>query len=297
MQFWYELPNCKKIFMRALLFSLMTGDNETVGAKGQQDLELYMLIEDATKQYQQLKMQEELEIARSVQTAFLPKENFRSGAVETFGVSYPAKEVGGDYYDFIAHDDDLNIAIADVSGKGLAAAIVMSSLKSALQAFIDIEADFLRIVPSLNNIAHQNLPKNMFITAFYGRLNLETNEFTYCNAGHNYPLLIREDGEIVELKTGGIILGIFPDATYEIGKLTLEKGDIILAYTDGITEAINTAEEEFGEDRLMEVIKSIKNPDPQNLIQRIIQEVKQFQGDADQYDDMTLFAVKMMGKE
>jgi sigma-B regulation protein RsbU (phosphoserine phosphatase) len=171
--------------------------------------------------------------------------------------------------------------------------MVMSSLKSSLQTLIKSETNFNNIIPSLNETIYENTLPEMFITMFYGRVDQETNEFVYCNGGHNYPMLIRNNGDIELLKAGGLILGIFPDSNYEIATLSLESGDTILCYTDGITEAINSKNEEYGDGRLLNFVKENRTLSPESLIEGIIEDVSAFQGTARQYDDITLFALKM----
>ena len=133
----------------------------------------------------------------------------------------------------------------------------------------------------------------MFITMFWGHMDFDSGKFMYCNAGHNYPILIRGNGDIEFLKTGGLILGMFPDATYEMDEIQLEKDDTLLCYTDGVTEAINFRDEEFGEERLFQIAKYFKAPSSEMLVKKIVKRVEAFAGPADQYDDMTLFAMKV----
>lgn len=301
LQFWYTRPDGKRIFIEAQLTYLELTHEEFNKYKTRNQAEIdniVMIIQDITERIERYNMQKELEIARDVQRSFLPKSNYENEHVETYGLFYPAKEVGGDYYDFIPNQTEsiLTIAIADVTGKGVSSAMVMSSLQTSLRMLIEVNNQFkcLKCIATyLNNLVYKNTPQDMFITMFYGTLNLKNYEFTYCNAGHNYPILIRNTGETQLLKTGGLVLGVLPHADYNLGKFPLEKGDMILCYTDGIVEAVNEKDEEFGEDRLMKVIQEKKDSSPKELVERIINRVNQYKGSAEQYDDITIFAVKM----
>ncbi|MBN2543568.1 serine/threonine-protein phosphatase [bacterium] len=297
LQFWYKSPqSAEKILIRMLVYRFMKL-KELPGGGG--NLEITIAFDDVTNEYKRNLLQRELEIARNVQLSFLPKNNFNNERLETYGVSYPAEEVGGDYYDFIPSNNSLNFVIADVSGKGISASMVMASLKISLQNLIETGIKFENIIPHLNDLIYRNTPRDVFITMFLGKLNLGTRELIYTNSGHNPPILTQHPGEMRFLKTGGTVLGAFPDQTYSTGNVKLEKNDIILCYTDGITESENIRGDQFEEKRLFKTINTFQSSaasrrgTTRNIVNRIVNEVKTFRGEASQVDDITLFALRM----
>jgi serine phosphatase RsbU (regulator of sigma subunit) len=276
------------------IFMQRYGRDDLVGRQ-EGNLRINIILDDITKEYERFNLQKELEIAKDVQKGFLPKTNFVNDTVETYGFTYPAKQVGGDYYDFIPHKQQLNTVIADVSGKGVSAALIMSSLKTSLLSFIEIDLPLQAIMEKMNAIIYEISASDKFITMFLGCFDFHTNRFIYCNAGHNFPIWIKNSGEIQVLDKSSLILGGFPDVPYELEDIFLESGDALLFYTDGITEAINGNDEEFGEQRLLDAVKSLQSADipPKDLVESIIKKVNQFRGNAEQADDITIFAMKV----
>jgi sigma-B regulation protein RsbU (phosphoserine phosphatase) len=275
-----------------MLFYKLVEEKEQLGGGG--NLDIGVVIDDITKEFEQLQMYKELEIARTVQEKFLPRSNFTCDGIETYGVTYPAKEVGGDYYDCILHDNRLHFAIADVSGKGISAAMVMSCLKTTLQNLIETGTQFHKIMPYLNSIIYKNTPENMFVTMFLGRIDLVTRELHYCNTGHYYPIHVQAGGTIDFLKTGGSVLGAFAESSYDTGKDQLHVDDTIFCYTDGIIDAENGRGVQFDEDRVIDTFKTMVHLPPDKLVRGIIDEVQEFQGIAPQVDDITVFALRMV---
>jgi serine phosphatase RsbU (regulator of sigma subunit) len=276
------------------IFMQRYGRDDLVGRQ-EGNLRINIILDDITKEYERFNLQKELEIAKDVQKGFLPKTNFVNDTVETYGFTYPAKQVGGDYYDFIPHKQQLNTVIADVSGKGVSAALIMSSLKTSLLSFIEIDLPLQAIMEKMNAIIYEISASDKFITMFLGCFDFHTNRFIYCNAGHNFPIWIKHSGEIQVLDKSSLILGGFPDVPYELEDIFLKSGDALLFYTDGITEAINGNDEEFGEQRLLDAVKSLQSADipPKDLVESIIKKVNQFRGNAEQADDITIFAMKV----
>jgi len=240
-----------------------------------------------------LVLEEDLRTARSIQQSLLPKGNPKIPGIELVGLSMPAKEVGGDYYDFIPIDDNhWGIAIADVSGKGTPAALLMSNLQACLRGQAVINQSVKDTVIKANIMLSRFMDPGKFITLFYGILNLEDQTFTYTNAGHNFPFLLDKEGKVKTLEKGGTVLGILKDAGYDEETVQLEPANLLLMYTDGITEAINAEEEMFEEERLLALLQDNPSLPAQQLSDKIVEEVLRFCGTTPQADDITLVLMK-----
>lgn len=238
-------------------------------------------------------LEEDQKAARRIQQSLLPKENPIIEGIEIFGQTIPAKQVGGDYYDFIQIDDShLGIAIADVVGKGTPAALLMSNLHATLRGQALLIQSVKDTVTQVNFTLSKFMDMGKFITLFYGILDKKNKTFTYTNAGHNYPLLLSKDGHVRKLEKGGIVLGTLDSYTYEEETVQLSPGDLFLLYTDGITEATNEKEEMFEEERLLKLLKDNREISAQELSQKIVDEVQSFQGSFPQSDDITLVLLK-----
>ncbi|MEJ2615991.1 MAG: PP2C family protein-serine/threonine phosphatase [Ignavibacteriaceae bacterium] len=209
------------------------------------------------------------------------------------GKSIPAKDVGGDYFDFIQIDEDrLAFCIADISGKGIPAAILMANLQASLRGQAKLDKSSKDCVSFTNDILYHNTAPNKFATLFYGILNNVTHEITYCNAGHNEPFLFSKENKLTKLSTGGLVAGIVPSYPFEEAAFSMLPGELLILFSDGITEAMNNNEEEFGDDRLMEVIVNHRTESPEKLIEIIFKYVKKFCDNTAQMDDMTIVIIK-----
>jgi len=240
-----------------------------------------------------LALEEDLKIARHIQQSLLPKENPTIEGIEIFGLSIPAKQVGGDYYDFIQIDDyHLGIAIADVSGKGTPAALLMANLQAGLRGQALITPSVKDTVTKVNFMLSRFIDIDKFVTLFYGILDIENKTLTYTNAGHNFPFLLARDGNLRKLEKGGIILGMLDSFVYEEETVQLNPHDLMLLYTDGLTEAMNQRDEMFEEERLLRLLKDNQEISAEKLSQKIVDSVLSFQGNLPQGDDMTLVLVK-----
>jgi sigma-B regulation protein RsbU (phosphoserine phosphatase) len=205
----------------------------------------------------------------------------------------PSRQVGGDYFDVITISEELyGITIADVSGKGAGAALLMANLQASIHALAGSDMPVGKMVSRINNLIYQNTALDKFITFFYAQLDIKNNTFTYCNAGHNPPYIIGSNRKVLELMTGGIILGMMANIEFETETLRLKAGDLIVMFTDGITEAMNEKEEEFGEKRLLSFVKDSPDKSAQDLIEGILSEVDSFSGALPQADDITMVIVK-----
>jgi len=239
------------------------------------------------------KMEKELALAAQIQRDFLPKEEPEYENFEIAGVNIPCHQVGGDYYDFISIDPQrLGIVIADVSGKGVSASLLMASLRAALHSEINPNYKLEKMASKLNDFVHRSSASDRFITFFFCEINKESDQLSFINAGHNPPLILDKKGNIKHLESCGFCLGMFPGATYEIKKICLNPGELALLFTDGITESRNKKNEEFTEERLIKLVKKHSKLSAQKLLENIQQEVATFTAGTDQMDDMTLVIIK-----
>jgi len=234
------------------------------------------------------RLERELNLARDIQMNLVPSRPLRLGPWEIFGRVVPARQVGGDAFDYFAIEQDrLGFAIADVSGKGVPAALMMSNVQASLRAFCDGRHPIPEMIRSVNQSVTRSAAPGKFITLFYGELDREGN-LRFTNAGHNYPLLRRKDGSIEELKDGGPPLGLFEDTEFAEGRSSLAPGDTLLLYSDGVSEANDVAFAEFGEDRLRELWVAHGAEPSDRSIATLLAEVEGFRGPAAQSDDITL---------
>ncbi len=237
----------------------------------------------------------ELQIARDIQMSFLPEKLPRIPAYDLAAMSLPAKEVGGDFYDAIPLPDErLGIVMADVSGKGVPAALFMALSRTVVRAHAR-HSGAKDAIRDANILIAEDSKSGMFVTLFYGVVDAARLTMTYVNAGHNPPMLFRGDGEPRELKATGIILGVMDDAEYEERTVDLAGGDLLLLYTDGVTEAINPEEEQFGEERLIATVQEYRHLPSNEIVERIQQAVFAFCGREPQFDDLTLMVLKVNG--
>jgi phosphoserine phosphatase RsbU/P len=240
-----------------------------------------------------IKFQEEMRLANDIQVNLLPKSKPQILNYQIDGKSVPAKEVGGDYFDFIPlKNNDLVFCLGDISGKGIPAALLMANLQASLRGQTLMDIPCKDCVAFTNNLLYNSTDSNKFATLFYGVLHSSENKITFCNAGHNEPMLIDNVGNVTRLKEGGIVVGILPGMIYEQKTIDFNADAILVVYSDGITEAMDSNEEEFGEERLINLIKENKNLSPSDLISLIINTVNDYAGNVEQMDDMTLLIIK-----
>ncbi len=239
------------------------------------------------------KLEDELDIARDIQKNLLPHSmpEFKNFAVSAINVS--SRQVGGDYYDLIRLDENnVCVAIADVSGKGVPAALLMANLQAFLKTIVRHGMALDEATALINDLVSENTSDGKFITFFWGVLEDTGRKLTYVNAGHNPPLLVRK-GKIIKLTRGGIILGVMKTVTpYEYEKIDLEKDDVIIMFTDGVSEAMNIKGEEFSDKKLEEIAGNISHLSSTDILQKIRQEVLSFTSGAVQSDDITLMVIK-----
>ena len=240
-----------------------------------------------------LRLQEEMRLAYEIQVDLLPKAQPKIKGFSIAGKSIPAKEVGGDYFDFITKDEThLTFCLGDITGKGIPAAILMANLQASLRGQAISSQSCKECVSLTNDLLFYNTAPNKFATLFYGILNTGNGEIEYCNAGHNNPILITSDKKISRPDVGGLIVGIAPSVPYEEATINLTKNDILVIFSDGITEAMNKDEEEFDEPRLLDLLKNNLDKNSEQLIEIILKEVNNFSKGQPQSDDMTIVVIK-----
>jgi serine phosphatase RsbU (regulator of sigma subunit)/pSer/pThr/pTyr-binding forkhead associated (FHA) protein len=239
------------------------------------------------------RMERELELATEIQQRFQPSAPPKIEGYQLQGISFACYEIGGDYYDFIPRPNkNMVVALGDVSGKGTAAALLMSSLHAAIHAQVAANSTLLQAVKAVNEYLAINTPTNRFITFFVGELNPETGELYYINAGHNPPLVARNDGSVIELESGGFPLGIMPKAEFESGKIRLESGESVIIFSDGVSEAESVDGEEFGMERLTKVVRNNMQKSAAGIRDKIESALSTFTTTAPANDDITLVIVK-----
>jgi putative ABC transport system permease protein len=260
---------------------------------------LALMLENARltdRELEQERVRRDLALAAEVQKRLLPSRAPEHGGVSIAGYSIPARVVGGDYFDFLERaDGQIGIAIADVAGKGIAAALLMSVVQASLRVIsADTTLPVAAIAERMNGFLHRSSGANKYATFFYAQLDPGGRTLRYVNAGHNPPYLVRRSGDgvnITALTAGGTVLGLFPDMPFEDAVVSLHPGDVLVAFTDGVTEALNAQGEEFGEDRLMAVLAAATASTADQLAGVLTNALRQWIGAAEQYDDLTFVVV------
>ena len=266
-----------------------------------------LMIENARltdRVVEQETLRRDIALASEVQRRLLPDAPPSADGVDFAAISVPARRIGGDYYDFVElRDRTLGIALADVSGKGVAAALIMSVVQASLR-IISSEGDvpLPRLVARMNQFVHRSTPASKYATFFYAQLDQQGRQLRYVNAGHNAPYLLRAglpstadftSREIEELSVGGTVVGMFPDMDYEEATVELRPGDVLLAFTDGVPEAHNPENEEFGEERLQQLLRETAHLPADEISARLSAQMKDWIRDAEQYDDLTFIVMKV----
>jgi len=246
---------------------------------------------------QRERINRELEIAREVQERLFPQELPPVEGLDYFGACRPALGVGGDYYDFIElPENKFGIAIGDISGKGIGASLMMASLQASLRGqAIHFKSDLAGLMKQINSLVYEASTSNRYATFFYAQYEPATRKLAYVNAGHNPPFLIRKSGEVVKLEEGGAVVGMLPSmlVNYEQGEIELETGDMLVGFTDGISEAMNPQDEEWGEDEMLEELKKVTDKPAEEILPHIVACADNFANGAKQHDDMTMIIVKV----
>jgi len=278
-----DLDTRIKLESRDELTKLADGFNEMAA-------DLRRLVDETAERE---RLQKELQIARQIQRNLLPGSLPSIPGYQLAADSRPALEVGGDYYDLITLDERrLVLVVADVTGKGIASAMLMSNVQSALRVLLHQKLPLDKVINRLNGMVWQTSTPEMFITLFIGVVDTQKRTMSYVNAGHNYPLVMR-DGSIRELTATGMIIGAFPEESHDVESVDLEIGDVVVLYSDGITEAMNHEGDEFGLNRFTTTLLENKHLDADHILDSVITAVKRHTDSAKQSDDITLTVLKL----
>jgi sigma-B regulation protein RsbU (phosphoserine phosphatase) len=246
-----------------------------------------------TEALEKQRLEEELSVAKQIQIGLLPKTLPALRKFDFAAYTEPSRQVGGDYYDFISiRDGRLGIVIADASGKGVPAALLIARMQAVIQSESRLGKEVHDIMQSVNTFISASNSPDRFATCFYAELDEATHKLHYCNAGHNYPIIIRKNSEVIPLSTGGLLLGAFVQATYEPGMIELLPGDLLVLYTDGLSEMMDVDEREYGEERIIEHARKYRHNPVDIICSMMIKNVKQYAGSTNEVDDMTLVIIK-----
>ena len=277
--------------MIGLAFQKMTG---RVGRQQQRLTTLVAQLQEALRtKTAYMALQRDLQIASRVQRSFLPGERFEAPGVKIQAAMHPAKEVGGDFYDFFLLDENrIGIVVGDVAGKGVPASMFMAVTRTVIRATArQVEhgpGECLRVV---NDTLVEATAGDMFVTVFYGVYDIRDGSFVYANGGHNSPVLVTRDGvERIPL-TGGVALAMFDGLTYEEGLVTVPPGCKLFLYTDGVPESADLAEEEYGYERMEEILRQTADRSTGDMLVTMLRSIEEFAGEAAQFDDITMVAL------
>jgi serine phosphatase RsbU (regulator of sigma subunit) len=242
------------------------------------------------------RIEKELAIAREIQDSFLPKAAPSVPHLDIAGSTHPHDEVGGDYYDFVrVSETRVGLAIADVSGKGIPAALIMAGFRMSLLAEVRNEFAIRAIMRKVNSLVYESTDRDKFVTAFYGVLDIRHHVLVFSNAGHNPPIVLRGGTEAFEyLEEGGVAFGVLPDARYEERPIALNPGDLLVLYTDGVSECESPTGEMFGTGRLEQAMLRLRGQGAREIMDRIVAEVTEWAADKGPSDDVTLIVVKVL---
>lgn len=249
----------------------------------------------ATEAAQKERVHRELEIASEVQQRLFPQKSLIAEGVELAGLCRPALAVGGDYFDYFPLENGtVGLAVGDVAGKGLGAALVMATLQASLRTqVLDGDPDLASLLSRLNQVVYEASTRNRFATLFYAQYHQVSRQLTYVNAGHNPPFILRASGAVERLALTGIAVGLKRKRAYQQATVTLAPGDLLVAFTDGISEAMNHDREEWGEERLAACVAQLPGVTPQQAIAQIIAHADAFAAGATQHDDMTMVVLRV----
>jgi sigma-B regulation protein RsbU (phosphoserine phosphatase) len=281
-------------------------ESDILNAYSDDDLEVLMMLAsqvaiiiEKVMLHEQLiekkRLEGQLEVARQVQLELLPAKDPQLEGYDISAYNFPTEEVSGDYYDWVRiYDDQIGLVIADVSGKGVPAALLMAFLRASLRAATHIGYSPHISMAKVNYLLWESIERNQFVTAFYGILDVTNKTLTYTNAGHNPPILLDKDGSYKFIERGSVPLGMFRDTRYHEYYLTTSPGDMLVLYTDGVTEANNPQGEEFGRERLAEAVKRYHELGARELITAVHKEVIDWTDGHGATDDVTFFVIKAL---
>lgn len=236
------------------------------------------------------RLEEDMRVAAEIQRSMLPKASPVVAGFDVAAGTEPCRAVGGDYFDFHLTKDRLTFVMGDVSGKGTGAALIMTVLRAAVRDYW-LDENLSAAIAEMNNVVTQNVPANKYVTFFFGRLDLNTGVLEYVNAGHNSPILSRRTGAMERLATGGMVLGLFEDAVYEVGTVLLEPQDRLVVFTDGFSETWNSKGEELGEDGLSKFVADLAGASAAAMKEHLLKMADAFAEGLKATDDRTIIVV------
>jgi sigma-B regulation protein RsbU (phosphoserine phosphatase) len=238
-------------------------------------------------------MKRDLSQAAEIQGRMLPAEAPTVPGTDLAGFNVPCRTVGGDYYDFFPYADGrLGLTLGDVSGKGMPASLMMMALHARVQVLAEDPGKLDEFMTRLNKATCANCPSNRFITFFFCVLDTKTGDLAFANAGHNPPIIVRASGEAEMLEGGGPVLGIIPFAPYKEKHVSLQQGDMLVIYSDGVTEANNLNHDEYDEERFIEVLRENRQKSASDIVSAVTKSLNEFAAGAPQADDITLVVAK-----
>lgn len=245
------------------------------------------------------RIEQELKIAHEIQKSFLPIKAPKVEGYNIAGINIPAREVGGDFYDFIdLGENKTGIVIADVSGKGVPAALFMGISKTVVRTNAKRIMNPVQAILETNSIILEESDSGMFVTLFYGIIDSEKHTFSYVNAGHNPPIMLRkEEMDMTLLEAKGIPIGVLEEMDLELKEIDLKQNEMVFLYTDGVTEAVNEKDEEFGIEPIEKLMSSYCNAKPQEIIEKVLREITIFAGEHEQHDDITIVIIQSEGMQ
>jgi sigma-B regulation protein RsbU (phosphoserine phosphatase) len=295
---------CVPLMVGAELIGVLSAYNKIGGGFSEEDQRILAII--ATQSAQVLEkarldqaeklntqIREDMRLAEMIQEGLLPKGAPEIAGYDVAGASMAAGHVGGDYFDFIPlRDNRWAFALGDVSGKGVPAALLMANLQATLRSQVLQDTSCHQCVTNCNKLLYLSTTHDRFATLFYGRLDVRSNVLTYCNAGHERPYHITSAGEVHRLTAGGLAVGILEEFSYEDDIIILQPGDLLVIFSDGVTDMINARDEAFGEGRLEAILNAHRDLAAQDLVDRIIADVQAHAGDEPAFDDVTVMVIK-----
>lgn len=261
-----------------------------IAAQSAQVVENARLIEEE-KLY--IKMQQEVGLAAKIQRDLLPRNNPGLHGYDIYARTIAAQSIGGDYFDFIPMKDGRTaLCLGDVSGKGLPASLLMANLQATLRGQTLVSQQPSECLLRSNKLLFESTSPEKFATLFYGVIDLRHHSINYSNAGHDWPFLVSADGSVQRLKTGGLMLGLIEQASYLDEEVPVQVGDLLVVQSDGVSEAMNGAHEQFGEERLQELILANRHRAAEEIIDTVVAEVRKHAGAHPQSDDITMMVIK-----
>lgn len=297
---------CVPLLIKSSLIGILTVINKKDGKFSEEDTRLLTIVGAQSAQiienvrlYEEekdlLQMKEQVRLASQIQMSLLPRSAPSIPGYDIAGYSKPALVVGGDYYDFIHIDPQrLAVCVGDISGKGLPAAMLMANLQATIRGQCIVDPSPSVCLNRANKLLYLSTDPQKYATLFYCILDVQNNRLEYSNAGHNWPFLISSDGTARTCKTGSIALSIMEDAEFQMETVFLNPGDFCVLYSDGVTEAMNANNEEYGEERLLACIRENRELSAEQMIQKLVAAVDLHAQDCPQWDDMTLVVLKKL---